>query len=106
MDDNRQFSVTKEEIGETAVLLTVVGRIDAVNSAVFERRLDQALKAGRVDITINMIGVRFLSSVGIRAVLNTFKKAKELGGTLRIVDPSENVKNVLGMTALDEMLQE
>ena len=104
MDDNQQFSITENEIGEKYIDLSVSGRIDAINSAVLETKLTHALDSGHVRITIDMIGVRFLSSMGIRVILKAFKEAKARGGALRISEPSEIVKNVLGMTALEEMV--
>ena len=104
MDGNDQLSITEEERGPASVRLAISGRIDALNSSVLETRLSHELDAGCVDIVLDMIAVRFLSSLGIRAILKTFKEAKKRGGGLLIADPSDIVKNVIGMTALDEML--
>ena len=104
MDDNQNFSITMDETAGNAVSLIVSGRVDAVNSAVLGSNLEKALGGGHINITVNMSGVRFLSSMGIRAILKAYKTAKELGGALHITSPSEIVKNVMGMTALDEML--
>ena len=62
------------------------------------------MDAGYTNIIANMTQVSYLSSSGIRVLLSTFKKALKLEGQFRIERPSENVKNVLGIAALDEML--
>jgi len=53
---------------------------------------------------LDMIGVEYLSSIGIRAILTVHKLATKEGGALKIERPSQVVKNVLGMAALDGML--
>jgi len=104
VNSNQQFSINEEEFDPTSIRLNVIGRVDAINSDILDSRLNRALSEGHINIVVDMSAVRFLSSVGIRAVLKAFKEAKKRGGGLRIEEPSEIVRNVLGITALDEML--
>jgi anti-anti-sigma factor len=69
-----------------------------------EHKLKRVLDSGCTHIVINMCFVKSFSSAGIRVVLATYKKLKKVGGKLQIENPSENVKNVIGMVALDELL--
>ena len=93
-----------EEIVDDISKFFVKGRITSINANVIQHNLTEAFNAGRTKIIVNMMQVAFLSSAGIRVLLMFFKKAKESGGSFHIESPSENVINVLGMTALDEML--
>ncbi|MDR2731206.1 MAG: STAS domain-containing protein [Treponema sp.] len=80
------------------------GRVNAANADVLLGRLETALKEERKNIVVNMSQVEFLSSIGIRVILKIYKQAAETGGKFNIERPSENVRNVLGMVALKELL--
>ena len=97
------FEITKEEKND-ALKFHVKGRVDSLNANALQFRLDEALRDGNIIIVLNMSQVGYISSTGIRVLLKTYKEAGELGGSFKIEYPSDNVKNVLGMTALDEML--
>ena len=97
------ITITKEQ-SENVTRFILKGRVNINNSTTLQFELDEAIKKGEKNIVLNMSQIYFLSSAGIRVILKTHKKAYELGGSFGIEDPSENVRNVIGMTALDEML--
>jgi anti-anti-sigma factor len=93
-----------EEKSPGASRFIVKGRVNASSSDVLLFKLEKALKDGQKSIVLNMSQVEYLSSIGIRVILKIYKLASEKGGKFKIESPSENVKNVLGMTALQELL--
>jgi len=95
-----------EEIKNGVCRLVAKGRVDANSADVLLFKLDSALENGHKKIILNMSQVEYLSSIGIRVILKTYKQAMEAGGKFNIEHPSEIVKNVLGMTALKELLVE
>jgi anti-anti-sigma factor len=99
-----EFSFNEESRSGNSVRFTAVGHVNIENASVMEKKLEQCLASGCVDIVVDMYRVTFFSSAGIRTVLSIFKKAKAQNGKFRIASPSENVRNVLGMTSLNEML--
>jgi anti-anti-sigma factor len=84
--------------------LAAKGRVDANSADVLLNKLETAINNGQKRIILNMSNVEYLSSIGIRVILKTYKQVSEAGGKFNIEYPSEVVKNVLGMTALNEML--
>jgi anti-sigma B factor antagonist len=84
--------------------ISASGRIDSNSADVLLFKLENAMNDGNKKIILNMLQVEYLSSVGIRVILKIYKKAAEDGGSFQIEQPSEIVKNVLGMVALKEML--
>ena len=93
-----------EEKEDGVVKFILNGRVDSSSSHVLEFKLEKALEEGEKKIILHMLQVEYLSSAGIRVILKAYKDAKKAGGKLGIEEPSESVKNVLGMTALDAML--
>lgn len=97
------FEITREKLAK-AILFTVKGRVNFNNAAILQYKLEDALRDGHINIIVNMSQVEYLNSSGIRVILKTYKHATEAGGSLSIERPSDNVRNVLGLTALDDML--
>ena len=100
---NNEFTID-EEVVDGVNKLVLKGRITSFSANVLQHKLEEVVKAGEPDVVVNMTQIEFLSSAGIRVLLMFYKKAKEIGSGFHIENPSENVVNVLGLTALDEML--
>jgi anti-anti-sigma factor len=83
---------------------TVKGHVDSNNADILLEKMQDALNKGHKTIVLNMSQTKYLSSIGIRVILQIYKKTSEKGGKFNIEKPSEIVKNVLGMVALKEML--
>jgi anti-anti-sigma factor len=94
----------KEEKGPGASKFILKGRVNAASADVLLFKLENALEEGQKNIVLNMLQVEYLSSVGIRVILKIYKKIEETGGKFNIERPSDNVKNVLGMVALKQLL--
>ena len=99
-----EFSFMLNGKSDTTSYYTLKGLVFTNEASYMEKELERAAGPGCSRIVINMALVRAFSSAGIRVILICYKRMKSLGGTLQIENPSENVRNVLGMTALDELL--
>jgi len=82
----------------------VKGRITTVNENYFDKILGDALEDGNKTIILNMREVTIMTSIGIRIILKTYKSCVEAGGKFQIEEPSDVVKNVLGLSALQQMM--
>ena len=80
------------------------GHINSINAPELEEKLTEALNGEGRNIILNMLRVEYLSSAGIKVIIKAFKDAQKAGRKLGIEGPSENVRNVLGITALDKLL--
>jgi len=93
-----------ENIKDGICRLIAKGRIDSNSADILLYKLENVLNEGQTAIVVNMSQVAYLSSMGIRVILKTYKQLTEAGGTFNIEHPSAIVKNVLGMAALKDML--
>jgi len=100
-DENLQIT---QSIDDGICTFSVKGRIDSNSADVLLVKLETAVNEGQKTILLNMSQIEYLSSIGIRVILKVYKQAAEAGGAFSITRPSEIVKNVLGMVALQEML--
>jgi len=100
-----ELTMERVEASE-GVKFKVTGRITTVNENFFNKKLSDALEEGFTHIVLNMQEVTLMTSIGIRIILKTFKSCMEAGGKFQIEEPSEVVKNVLGLSALQQMMVE
>ena len=100
---NDDLIITEEDEGGFDRFF-VKGRVNSLSANALEYKLNDAFNKGQKNIIVNMMETAFLSSAGIKVLLTFYKKTKNAGGSFYVENPSENVVNVLGMTALDDML--
>ena len=98
------LKITNEGYENGMLLLKAEGRIGAKEAPVLERTLNESLGETQLYLVLNMRHVEYLSSMGIRILLSMYKKALKGGKKFRVENPSEAVRNVLGMVNLDELL--
>jgi anti-anti-sigma factor len=83
------LSIQTEQI-QGVVLLKVQGRVDSDSAPEFDQALTQAL-AGNNRIVLNLQGVEFLSSTGLRAIVKAYQAAKKSGGDVLLSAVSQPV---------------
>lgn len=90
---------------DNVTLVEVKGRVDSMNANQFGEALLQAIEDGKVHLVVDLAGVDYMSSAGLREIVSALKKVKRSQGDLRIAQPSERVLEVLEMAGLDSILQ-
>lgn len=86
------------------VVLTLSGRIDSYWSNQLNTVLTEEIHSGQYHITLNLAAIRFISSAGVRVLLQFYKELASLNGSLTIEKPSPSVVSVLEMVGLAQML--
>ena len=81
-------------------LVTVSGRVDSATAPDFEKALQALVQANRSQIVLDLKGVEYMSSAGIRGMVSALKAAKNGGGDVRLAHPSARVKEVLELAGL------
>ena len=85
----------------TAVL-TLEGRLDTTTSSALEEAI--AAVGGAEAIRLDLRGLEYISSAGLRVLLKTEKALREKGGSLTLEAPTEEVMEVLRITGFDTLL--
>ncbi|MCU0496930.1 MAG: STAS domain-containing protein [Anaerolineae bacterium] len=86
---------------EQVTLVQVDGRIDSMNANQLGTALEEQIKNGNIHLVLDLSHVDFMSSAGLRELVNTLKKVKKAAGDMRIAQPSPRVREVLEMAGLD-----
>lgn len=90
---------TEQHDGEVTFLLT--GRFDAHEVGAFKGEFDDLFGQGVSHFRIDLSGVNFVDSSGLAAMVRGMKRARERGGDVVLVAPSDPVRVILELTCLD-----
>lgn len=93
-----------EEKGDI-IVVRVQGRLDAASSPQLEKRINSIIEAGHFKLILNLSGVDYLSSAGMRLMLSVSKKLKNLEGKVVACSLSEDVMDVIKMAGFHQVLE-
>ncbi|MGA2718108.1 MAG: STAS domain-containing protein [Candidatus Acidiferrales bacterium] len=89
----------------TVTILDVRGRIViGDNSDSFRAELRKLAESAPCDVLVNLAGVTGMDSSGISALVQSFVTLKRDGGSLKILNPTGSVREVLELTGLIKCL--
>lgn len=81
------------------------GRIDSETAPEFEHALLQLVNDNRSKIVLNLQGVDFLSSAGLRAMVKALKEAKSCGGDVRLVSVPKPIEGLFLTVGMNQMFK-
>lgn len=94
------LSIQTETNGSVAVM-TLIGRIDSETSPTLDAELTKVV--GRnVKLVLDLKGVDYMSSAGIRAVIKAAQAAEKSGGVVKLASIPEEVRSVLYTVGLTQ----
>ncbi len=95
------------EIVETrtpeAVTLAAQGRLDGMSSKEFENRVLAHIDAGDIRLIIDMSGIAYISSVGLRVFALAAKRLKPVDGRLVLCALQPSIKQVFEIAGFSAM---
>ncbi len=94
----------KEEVKEDLLILRLNGRLDAVSSPNAEKKVFDYLNAGHSKLLLDLGGVDYLSSAGMRMLLSVSKKLRSISGRVVLFSVIPNVMDILKMSGFDHVL--
>jgi anti-anti-sigma factor len=89
--------------GDVAIL-RLEGRLDAYSAEHLTGTIQQLAREGKREVSLEMSGLVFLSSAGIRSLLKGAREMRTIGGTMTIVSPSSAVLEVLQLARLEMLV--
>lgn len=96
------FQARKE--GNVTVV-KISGRLDAVIAPEYEMKIRELIDAGDSRFVIDVAGLDYISSAGLRALLVTAKLLKAKGGQVRFAHVSGAVKEVFDISGFGSIFQ-
>ena len=93
------MEITTTEVSNVTVV-TVAGRVDSATAPELENALKQLVDGSQNRLVLDLAGVDYMSSAGLRAMVSTLKSVKRNNGDLRLANPSSRVGEVLRLAGL------
>lgn len=91
----------KTEQFKRADLIDVSGRIDSSNASELEDAFTSIINDGRYNLVLDLSGIEYMSSAGLRAMVAALRECKKHRGDLRLANPSPRMQEVLNLAGLD-----
>jgi anti-anti-sigma factor len=94
---------TKKE--KSTAIVSVKGRIDAVTSPEFEKYVMELIAAGEKTVLLNLSGLEYISSAGLRSILIAAKQLKAKEGKLIFAELQSSVRDVFKISGFGSLFK-
>jgi anti-anti-sigma factor len=101
--DDLTMDVAKRQAG-THIEVTVTGRLDAQSANRLSEELAALVRGGSRHFRLDLAEVGFMSSAGLRILLQYYKQLKGMQGSLMVSQASAPVKMVMALAGFEELL--
>lgn len=89
------LTVTSVEKQPGVFVVSAYGSLDTVTYGILEQKIDYLISSGAAKvITLDMKGIEYISSMGVRVILKTKKELARRGGTFLIANVQPQIKRV------------
>lgn len=87
-----------------AVVLTVNGRMDATAAPAFDQHLAGLLDGGDTKLVLDLSGLEYISSAGVRSILVLAKNLKSRNGQFFLAAATQPVMKVFKMSGFEAII--
>ena len=93
------------QIGHVSVV-DLSGKITiGEGDVILREKVQEVLDGGNLNVLLNLEKVSYMDSAGIGELVACFKRAKEKGGVVKLLNPSGKVYDLLQLTKLEEVFE-
>ena len=85
-------------------IISVKGKMDAVSSPEFEKRLGEWMDEGEISFVIDFGELNYISSAGLRSILLMAKELKARNGRIICAAPRDEVKKLFTISGFSTMI--
>ena len=85
-------------------VVSVVGEIDVYSAASLREPLNTLVDIEGNAVLLDLEGVDFMDSMGLRVIAGAHRRAAATGGTFALLCNRPQVRNILHITGLDEVI--
>lgn len=99
------MNIWQEKVSEDVHLVGVNGRLDQNLTPTLEAELLKLLDEGHHHLIVNLHGVNYINSGGLRCLVTAWRQAHQHGGDLKLCGLNERVSNIFSMVGFDRVFQ-
>ena len=97
------MSATLEHVGET-LIVTPSGRLDTVAAPALDAQLAPVLATAHPRIVVDLSSVSYISSAGLRSILQLVKHTAAHGGRLGLFAASSQIMEIVEISGFSSLL--
>ena len=103
---SQELRMNQQNLKGGGWVLSPQGAIDSNTCEQFRNRIQSVLeeKSPAPDLLLDMSGVKYISSIGLGALIQLLKKSREESTAFALYDPQLAVRRVLEISKLDFLL--
>jgi anti-anti-sigma factor len=94
----------ENRVEEGRCVVGLKGRLDAVTAPELEQSLGEIIDQGNLNLVLDLTGLEYVSSAGLRIFLVATKKVKALKGELCLAGLSGNIKEVIEISGFPSIM--
>jgi anti-sigma B factor antagonist len=87
---------------EGTTLILLAGRLDTTTAPLLDQTIEENAQEGR-NLVLDMQGLEYISSAGLRVLLSAQKKMQKLG-SMKVIHVCQEVMEVFEMTGFADIL--
>lgn len=99
------MSIWREDLSESISLVGLSGRIDQTVTPEIEAALLNELDEGNGQLIVDMAGVSYVNSGGLRCLLTAWRRANDLQQRIVLCSLSERVADVFDIVGFDKVFE-
>ncbi|NQU16173.1 MAG: STAS domain-containing protein [Desulfobacteraceae bacterium] len=97
-----EVNIRKEE---KALVVSVTGRMDAVSAPDFDTQVEERVDKGETNLVLDLSGLDYISSAGLRSMLTLAKKLKTKEGDLVLFGLQDVVNEVFEVSGFSTIFE-
>jgi anti-sigma B factor antagonist len=99
----RPFEVVKEQQSETT-FVRLYGEVDLASEKRFQELTESIPREGLRRVVLDLRGVTFIDSIGLRSIIDLWKRSRDDGFELAIVRGGPSIRHLFELVGLDGVL--
>lgn len=99
------MNIWQETLSEDIRLVGVNGRLDQNLTPILEAELLKLLDQGHSQLIVNLEGVNYINSGGLRCLVTAWRQAHQKGGDLKLCGLNDRVSKIFSMVGFDKVFQ-
>ena len=87
----------------TETIIEIVGRLDTITAPALDKTINEDI-AGTENLVLDVKGVEYISSAGLRVLLGAQKKMQKIG-SMKVLNVCEEIMEIFEMTGFADILE-
>lgn len=101
------MDITLKRVGLDGLRVAAAGRLDLDNAVEYGAKIKDFIEDCEetiTDVTLDFSEITFISSFGLKVILELYKQLSTQNGTLKLKNVSEQIRNSFKMVGFDKFL--